>query len=62
MQFENSFEVALPPDEAWTVLLDIERIAPCMPGADITDVVDQRTYKGKVAVQLGRWRSVLPAR
>ena len=53
MQFENSFEVALPPDEAWALLLDIERIAPCLPGAEITEVVDERTYKGKVAVRLG---------
>ena len=53
MQFENSFEVALPPDEAWAVLLDVERIAPSLPGAEITEVVDARTYKGKVAVRLG---------
>ena len=53
MQFENSFEVALPPDEAWALLLDIERIAPCLPGAEITEVVDERTYKGKVAVRHG---------
>ena len=53
MQFENSFKVALPPDKAWVVLLDVERIAPCLPGAEITEVVDARTYKGKVAVRLG---------
>ena len=33
MKFDNSFEVSLPPPEAWTVLMDVERIAPCMPGA-----------------------------
>ena len=53
MEFDNSFEVPLPPDEAWAVLTDIRRIAPCMPGAELTDVVDERTYKGKIAVRLG---------
>src|SRR5437763_14793520 len=53
MEFDNSFEVPLPPAEAWKVLLDIERIAPCMPGAQLTEVLDQRTYKGNIAVRLG---------
>ena len=53
MEFDNSFEVPLPPAEAWKVLLDIERIAPCMPGAELTQVVDQNTYKGKIGVRLG---------
>ena len=53
MQIDNSFEVPLPPGEAWKVLLDIERIAPCMPGAELTEIVDERTYKGKVSVRLG---------
>jgi uncharacterized protein len=53
MQFSNSFEVPLPPSQAWAFLLDIRRIAPCMPGAELTEVVDETTYKGKVAVRLG---------
>ena len=53
MEFDNSFEVPLPPAEAWAVLMDIRRIAPCMPGAELTEVVDPRTYKGKVSVRLG---------
>ena len=43
----------LPVDDAWKVLMDIRRVAPCMPGAELTDVVDERTYKGKIAVRLG---------
>ncbi len=43
MKFDNSFEVSLPPPEAWTVLMDVERIAPCMPGASLTEVVDDRS-------------------
>ena len=53
MQFENMFDVPLPPAQAWQVLMDIERIAPCMPGAELTGKVDDRTYKGKVGVKLG---------
>jgi carbon monoxide dehydrogenase subunit G len=53
MEFDNSFEVPLPPAQAWAVLMDIGRIAPCMPGAQLTEVVDQTTYKGNIAVRLG---------
>jgi carbon monoxide dehydrogenase subunit G len=53
MEFDNSFEVPLPPAQAWKVLLDIERIAPCMPGAELTEVVGKDTYKGKIGVRLG---------
>src|SRR4051794_37417977 len=53
MQFDNSFEVPLPPAVAWPVLMDIERIAPCMPGAQLTEVIDKHTYKGNISVRLG---------
>jgi carbon monoxide dehydrogenase subunit G len=53
MKIENGFDVPLPPAEAWRVLLDIERIAPCMPGAELLGRVGETGYKGKVAVRLG---------
>jgi carbon monoxide dehydrogenase subunit G len=53
MEFDNSFEVPLPPAEAWKVLLDVEGIAPCMPGAELTEVVGRNSYKGKISVRLG---------
>jgi carbon monoxide dehydrogenase subunit G len=53
MDIKNSFEVPVPVDEAWKLLLDIKRIAPCMPGAELLEVVDPKTYKGKVSVRLG---------
>lgn len=53
MEFDNSFEVPLPPEQAWPVLMDIRGIAPCMPGAELTEVVDDKTYKGKISVRLG---------
>jgi hypothetical protein len=53
MEFDNSFEVPMPADDAWKVLMDIARIVPCMPGAELTEVVDDRTYKGRIGVRLG---------
>ena len=53
MEFDNSFEVPLPPAQAWPVLMDIKRIAPCMPGAQLTEVIDDKTYKGNISVRLG---------
>jgi carbon monoxide dehydrogenase subunit G len=53
MEINNSFEVPLPPAQAWKVLMDIPGIAPCMPGAELTGVVDKDTYAGKVSVKLG---------
>ena len=53
MEFDNSFDVPLPPDQAWETLMDIESIAPCMPGAELTEIVDDKTFKGKVSVRLG---------
>src|SRR6185436_18117016 len=43
----------LPPAEAWVVLLDIRRVAACIPGAELTEVVDEQTYKGRVTVRIG---------
>ena len=53
MEFDNVLDVPLPVEETWKVLLDIRRIATCLPGAELTEVVDDNTYRGKVAVRLG---------
>jgi uncharacterized protein len=53
MEFDNSFDVPLPPAKAWAVLMDIPRVAPCMPGAQLTEIVDPQNFKGKIAVRLG---------
>ena len=52
MQLENSFTVPVPIDEAWRVLMDIERIAPCMPGAALDSVTGDE-FTGRVKVKLG---------
>lgn len=52
MELKNEFRVPVPVDEAWRVLTDIERIAPCMPGAQLDDVTGE-DYHGVVKVKVG---------
>ncbi len=53
MEFFNSFQVPVPNDQAWPILMDVPRIAPCLPGAAITEIVDAETFKGTVSLRLG---------
>jgi uncharacterized protein len=53
MLIENEFTVATPIDDLWAFLLDVERIAPCMPGAELTETIDDTTWKGKVNMKFG---------
>ena len=53
MKIENSFRVDLPVAQAWATLLDIPSVVPCMPGAELLAVEDERTYSGQVKVKLG---------
>ena len=53
MLIENEFQVPASIDRAWAYLLDVERIAPCAPGAELTEVVDDHTWKGKINLKLG---------
>jgi len=50
---EDSFTVHTPVDRLWAFIQDVERIAPCMPGAELTEVVDDQTWRGKVHVKFG---------
>src|SRR3954451_8640907 len=52
MKLENEFRVDVPIEEAWRVLLDVERIAPCMPGAQLQEVEGDE-YRGVVKVKVG---------
>ncbi|MCX7619601.1 MAG: SRPBCC family protein [Acidimicrobiales bacterium] len=52
MELTNEFEVPVPIDEAWAVLTDIERIAPCLPGAQLQGI-DGDEYRGIVKVKVG---------
>jgi carbon monoxide dehydrogenase subunit G len=55
-QLINEFTVNRPIDEAWPIITDVERIAPCLPGAQLTEIRqtdDGEVYTGKVKVKLG---------
>src|SRR4249920_511160 len=53
MLIQNEFTVAAPMDFLWNYLLDVEKIAPCMPGAELTEVVDDHNWKGKLNAKFG---------
>jgi len=52
MEMDHSFTVPVPPDRAWDVLLDVQRIAPCMPGASVEDF-DGEVVTGRRKVKVG---------
>ena len=53
MEIKNSFTVSSDIKTSWNILLDIERIAPCMPGAELTAVIDDTHYKGNAKLRVG---------
>ena len=53
MQLETNFDVAASPEAAWTLLNDVPAVLPCMPGAELLEVVDPDTWKARVQVRLG---------
>jgi carbon monoxide dehydrogenase subunit G len=52
MEINDSFRVSTPIEDTWKVLLDIERIAPCLPGAELQEVEGDE-YRGVVKVKVG---------
>lgn len=53
MQLENSFTVGAPPSRVFAYLLDVNKIVGCVPGAELSEVVDPTTFKGKVKIKVG---------
>ena len=53
MRIDNEFEVRAPIDLVWRYMLDVEKVAPCVPGAQLTEFVDDHTWKGKVTIKMG---------
>jgi len=53
VEIENQFEVAASPDRVYSFLLDVNRVVTCMPGAELSEVVDPTTFKGKVRIKVG---------
>jgi carbon monoxide dehydrogenase subunit G len=53
MIIENEFTVPASPDKVMAYLLDVEKVAKCLPGASLTQIVDDKTYKGKMKIKMG---------
>lgn len=53
MVITTRFELAAPLETVWAYMLDVQKIAHCVPGATLTQVVDDRTYEGKIGVKVG---------
>lgn len=53
MRLEQSFDVDAPLDAVWSALIDVERVAPCLPGAEVTEAGDDGSYRGTFSVKLG---------
>ncbi len=53
MQLENSFSIAGSPERVFAYLLDVNKIVGCVPGAELSEVVDPTTFKGKVKIKVG---------
>ena len=53
MQIENSFAVKAEPDRVYDFLLDVNNVVSCVPGAELSEVVDPNTFKGKVRIKVG---------
>ena len=53
MQLENAFDVPASPEEAWRLLNDVPTVVPCMPGAELVEVVGDEEWKAKLHVKLG---------
>jgi uncharacterized protein len=53
VKLEQSFEVDAPLERVWEVLIDVERVAPCLPGAEVTEVGPDGVYRGTFTVKLG---------
>ena len=52
MELVNEFRVGVPIDEAWSVLTNVERIAPCLPGAQLQEI-DGNEFRGVVKIKVG---------
>jgi uncharacterized protein len=53
VKLEHAFEVPASPDQTMALMLDPERVVPCMPGANLKEVVDEGSWKAEMGVKLG---------
>jgi len=57
MQIKDSFVIKAPQDKVWEFLFDIPKLSQCVPGIESVEVVDDKTYRGKLVVRVGPIRS-----
>jgi carbon monoxide dehydrogenase subunit G len=57
MQINDSFTINAPQKKVWELLFDIPRLSQCVPGIESVEVVDDKTYRGKLAVKVGPIKS-----
>jgi carbon monoxide dehydrogenase subunit G len=53
MKIESSFAVEAPPDRVFAYLLEVNQVVGCLPGAELSEVVDSQTFRGKLKVKVG---------
>jgi len=53
VKLEQSFEVAAPIEQVWDALIDVERVAPCLPGASVTGRNEDGSYAGALTIKIG---------
>ncbi|MGP8160264.1 MAG: SRPBCC family protein [Candidatus Dormibacteria bacterium] len=53
MELETSFKVAAPPARVFSYVTDVRQVVTCVPGAELTEIVDAKTYRGKMSVSVG---------
>jgi carbon monoxide dehydrogenase subunit G len=57
MQIKDSFTINAPQEKVWELLFDIPRLSQCVPGIEDVEVVDDKTYRGKLVVKVGPIKS-----
>ena len=57
MQIKDSFVINAPQEKVWELLFDIPRLSKCVPGIESVEVIDDKTYRGKLVVKVGPIRS-----
>ena len=57
MQIKDSFVIKAPQDKVWEFLFDIPKLSECVPGIESVEVVDDKTYRGKLVIKVGPIKS-----
>jgi carbon monoxide dehydrogenase subunit G len=53
VKIESSFTVAAPPDQVFAYLLEVNQVVGCLPGAELSEIVDSQTFRGKLKIKVG---------